>query len=105
MGDRGEKYGKMMACWNIPLRKEPGRHVTAHVGTGNYIMLTSGFTGFSPRIYPISPAPQLFLSAINMDLDSDYPPSDTSSSSSEDNKKKAPTMDSRPTAKELLGTC
>ncbi|KAF4762549.1 hypothetical protein N7455_000940 [Penicillium solitum] len=37
-----------------------------------------------------------------MDLDSDYPPSDTPSSSSEDNKKKAPTMDSRPTAKELL---
>lgn len=80
----------------------PGRHVTAR---GNYIMLTSGYTGFCPRIYPSSPAPQLFLSAINMDLDSDYPPSDTPSSSSEDNKKKAPTMDSRPTAKELLGTC
>lgn len=57
------------------------------------------------RIYPRSLAPQLFLSAINMDHDSDYPPSDLSSSSSEDNKKNDPTMDSRPTAKELLGTC
>ncbi|KAJ9488235.1 hypothetical protein VN97_g5082 [Penicillium thymicola] len=37
-----------------------------------------------------------------MDPDSDYPPSDLSSPSSEDNKKDPPTMDSRPTAKELL---
>ncbi|KAJ5942989.1 hypothetical protein N7516_003157 [Penicillium verrucosum] len=37
-----------------------------------------------------------------MDPDSDYPPSDLSSPSSEDNKKDPPTMDARPTAKELL---
>ncbi|KAJ5365364.1 Mediator complex subunit Med22 [Penicillium concentricum] len=37
-----------------------------------------------------------------MDSPSDYPPSDLSSSSSEENNKNVPTMDSRPTAKELL---
>lgn len=71
----------------------------------NYIMFPSGNVGFSPAYTRVFPAPQLFLSAITMDPDSDYPPSDSSSSSSEDNKKNAPTMDSRPTAKELLGTC
>lgn len=65
-------------------------------------MFTSGYVGFSPHI-PAFLCPTIIL--INMDPDSDYPPSDLSSSSSEDNKKNAQTMDSRPTAKELLGTC
>lgn len=31
MGDRREKYGKMMACWNFPVREESGRHVVVVV--------------------------------------------------------------------------
>lgn len=69
------------------------------------------FTRVKSASFPYPPAsicPTILIRA-NMDpapdyLTSDYPPSDLSSSSSEDNKKTAPTMDSRPTAKELLGT-
>lgn len=69
--------------------------------------INSGNLGFCSRIHPHPLAPHIVIMDPTTPSDwppSDWPPSDLSSSS-DDNKKNAPSMDSRPTAKELLGTC